>query len=139
VIDNNHAVLAARFRDLNSAGRLLLPNAWDAASALVFEAAGFSAIGTTSGGIANARGLPDGERIGRAAMIREIATIVGAVDRPVSADIEAGYGDAPDDVADTVNAVLDVGVSGVNLEDSPPRGARRGRTTPDSAGDQRPH
>ena len=87
---HDHAARAARFRDLNLAGRLLLPNAWDAASARVFEDAGFPALGTTSGGIANARGLPDGEFIGRDAMVREIASIVRAVDRPVTADIEAG-------------------------------------------------
>jgi 2-methylisocitrate lyase-like PEP mutase family enzyme len=115
---NDHAARAARFRDLNLAGRLLLPNAWDAASARVFEDAGFSAIGTTSGGIANARGLPDGECIGRDAMIREIASIVRAVERPVTADIEAGYGHAAKDVAATVDAVLDAGVVGVNLEDN---------------------
>ena len=114
----DHAALAARFRDLNLAGRLLLPNAWDAASARIFEDAGFPAVGTTSAGIANARGLPDGERIGRDAMVREIASIVRAVDRPVTADIEAGYGHAPADVAATVNAVLDVGVVGINLEDN---------------------
>lgn len=114
----DHAARAARFRDLNLAGRLLLPNAWDAASARIFEDAGFSAIGTTSGGIANARGLPDGELIGRDAMVREIASIVHAVVRPVTADIEAGYGDAPADVAAMVNAVLDVGAVGVNLEDN---------------------
>lgn len=113
-----HAARAASFRDLNLAGRLLLPNAWDAASARIFEHAGFPAIGTTSGGIANARGLPDGERIGRDAMVVEIASIVRAVDGPVTADIEAGYGPAPVDVAATVDAVLDIGVVGVNLEDN---------------------
>ena len=113
-----HAARAASFRDLNLAGRLLLPNAWDAASARIFEHAGFPAIGTTSAGIANARGLLDGERIGRDAMVVEIASIVRAVDRPVTADIEAGYGHAPVDVAATVNAVLDIGVVGVNLEDN---------------------
>ncbi len=112
---------AAAFRDLNRAGRLLLPNAWDAASARVFEDAGFAAIGTTSAGIANARGLADGECIGRDAMVREIASIAAAVNVPVTADIEAGYGDTPADVADTVTAVLDAGAVGVNLEDSRPR------------------
>jgi 2-methylisocitrate lyase-like PEP mutase family enzyme len=115
---DDQAARAARFRDLNLAGRLLLPNAWDAASARVFEDAGFLALGTTSAGIANARGLPDGECIGRDEMVREIASIVRAVDRPVSADIEAGYGHAPGDVAATVQAVLDAGVVGINLEDN---------------------
>jgi 2-methylisocitrate lyase-like PEP mutase family enzyme len=108
---------AARFRELNMNGRLLLPNAWDAASARVFEHAGFQAIGTTSGGIAYARGFPDGETIGRARMLDEIQTIVEAVDVPVTADIEAGYGGAAADVAGTVAAVLDLGAVGVNIED----------------------
>jgi len=115
--DNDHLSRARRFRDLNLAGRCLLPNAWDAASARVFEQAGFLAIGTTSGGIATARGLPDGEHIGRQGMVRELITIVNAVRVPLSADIEAGYGDAPDDVAETVQAVLDAGAVGINLED----------------------
>jgi 2-methylisocitrate lyase-like PEP mutase family enzyme len=65
---------ATQFRELHARGHLLLPNAWDAASASVFEHVGFPAIGTTSGGIANARGLPDGEIIGRARMVEEIRT-----------------------------------------------------------------
>jgi 2-methylisocitrate lyase-like PEP mutase family enzyme len=113
----DRATHAARFRELNLEGHLLLPNAWDAASARVFEDAGFPAIGTTSGGIANARGLLDGEAIGRTRMLEEIRAIVEAVRVPVTADIEAGYGDAAGDVAQTVAAVLELGVAGVNLED----------------------
>src|SRR5688572_6155096 len=112
------AALAARFRDLNLAGRLLLPNAWDAASARIFEHAGFAAIGTTSAGIAYTRGLRDAEHISREVMVREIATMVAAVDCPVSADIEAGYGSSPAEVAATIEAVLDAGAVGVNLEDN---------------------
>jgi 2-methylisocitrate lyase-like PEP mutase family enzyme len=108
---------ATTFCELHLRGHLLLPNAWNAASARVFEHAGFPAIGTTSGGIANARGLPDGETIGRATMLEEIRTIVEAVHVPVTADIEAGYGDAPSDVAQTVTAILALGVVGVNIED----------------------
>lgn len=111
------AARAARFRDLHAAGRLLLPNAWDAASARVFELAGFPAIGTTSAGIANARGLPDGEAIGRDAMLHEISGIIDAVRVPVTADIEAGYGADPEDVARTVAMVRDLGAVGVNIED----------------------
>jgi 2-methylisocitrate lyase-like PEP mutase family enzyme len=115
---SNHTLLASRFGELNRAGRLLLPNAWDAASARIFEAAGFPAIGTTSAGIAYARGLRDGQQIARDAMLAEIRTIVDAVACPITADIEAGYGSSPNDVAATVEAVLDAGVAGVNLEDS---------------------
>jgi 2-methylisocitrate lyase-like PEP mutase family enzyme len=110
--------LAERFREQNRAGRLLLPNAWDAASARVFEKAGFTAIGTTSAGIAYAHGFQDAERIGRNAMVRAIATVVRTVSCPVSADIEAGYGSSARDVTATVDAVLDVGVVGINLEDN---------------------
>ncbi len=109
---------AAEFQAMNRAGRLLLPNAWDAASARIFEAAGFPAIGTTSAGIAYANGLRDGQQIAPDAMIREIAAIVAAVRCPVTADIEAGYGESADRVAETVNAVVQAGAVGINLEDS---------------------
>jgi 2-methylisocitrate lyase-like PEP mutase family enzyme len=80
------------FYRLNLEGNLLLPNAWDAASARLFEQAGFPAIGTTSAAIAYSRGFRDAQKITRDAMMREIASIVAAVDVPVNADIEAGYG-----------------------------------------------
>jgi 2-methylisocitrate lyase-like PEP mutase family enzyme len=115
------AELAMRFRDANRAGRLLLPNAWDAASARVFEAVGFTAIGTTSAGIAYAHGVRDAEQIDRDTMVRAVASIVKAVSCPINADIEAGYGSSPTDVATTVDAVLDAGVAGINLEDNPHR------------------
>jgi 2-methylisocitrate lyase-like PEP mutase family enzyme len=110
--------LAARFREQNRAGRLLLPNAWDAASARIFEEAGFTAIGTTSAGIAYAQGFQDAQRISRDAMVRAVATIVRSVSCPVSADVEAGYGAGAADVAATVDAILDAGVVGINLEDN---------------------
>ncbi len=110
--------LAARFNEQNRAGRLLLPNAWDAASARIFEDAGFGAIGTTSAGIAYSHGLQDAEHIGRDAMVRAVATIVNAVSCPVSADIEAGYGASAADVEQTVEAVVDAGAVGINLEDN---------------------
>src|SRR5260221_10092666 len=115
---SDHASAAMRFLGLNRAGKLVLPNAWDAASARVFEEVGFPAIATTSAGIAYARGRRDGQQLRRGAMVREIGSIVAAVSVPVNADIEAGYGPSPHDVAKTVSAALDVGVAGINLEDS---------------------
>ena len=109
---------AERFRDLNRAGGLILPNAWDAVSAAVLAAAGFPAIATTSAGVAFARGYADAELIGRDAMVREIALIARTVSVPVSADIEAGYGPDIADVSDTIDAVIDAGAVGVNLEDA---------------------
>lgn len=109
---------ARLFRDLNRAGGLRLPNAWDCASARIFAAQGFPALATTSGGIAYARGFQDAEYIGREAMLAEIAAIVAAVrPLPVSADIEAGYGAAPEAVAGTVAGVIAAGAVGINLED----------------------
>ncbi len=109
---------AKTFRDLHIQGRLLLPNAWDAASARIFAAAGFPAIGTTSAGIAYSRGFRDAQQISRDEMMHEVAIITHAVDIPVTADIEAGYGPGIDDVIETVHAVIDAGAVGVNLEDN---------------------
>ncbi len=97
---------------------LLLPNAWDIASVKVFEQAGFPAIGTTSAGIAFANGYPDGQQISRDEMLAQIKRMVAAVDVPVSADIEAGYGPIPDDVAATIKGVIEAGAAGINLEDN---------------------
>jgi 2-methylisocitrate lyase-like PEP mutase family enzyme len=98
---------------------LALPNAWDVASARVFEEAGARAIATTSPGIANALGYPDGEKIPREEMLSAVARIVRAVSVPVTADVEAGYGPSPRDVEKTVSELAQTGAVGLNLEDSP--------------------
>jgi 2-methylisocitrate lyase-like PEP mutase family enzyme len=109
---------ALRFHALHRGGRILvLPNAWDAASARIFELAGARAIATTSAGVAAALGYPDGERVRRELMIPVVERIVATVDVPVSVDAEAGYGDTIDDVRETARAVLAAGAVGVNLED----------------------
>jgi 2-methylisocitrate lyase-like PEP mutase family enzyme len=109
---------AKAFRELNAKGHLLLPNAWDAVSARMFEEAGFAAIGTTSAGIAYTRGVRDGQRISRLTMMHEVAIIAGAVRAPVSADIESGYGADPQDVAQSVGEAMRAGAVGINLEDN---------------------
>ncbi len=109
---------ADRFRKLHrDANILVLPNAWDAASAKIFERAGFSAIATTSAGIANAYGYPDGERMSRGEMLEAIRRIAVTVALPVTADMEAGFGDTPEEVAQTARLVLEAGAIGLNLED----------------------
>jgi len=80
--------------------------------------AGFSAIATTSAGVAFALGFPDGQRISRDRMLESVAQIVAAVPVPVTADLEAGYGPRPEDVASTVRGALNVGAVGCNIEDS---------------------
>jgi 2-methylisocitrate lyase-like PEP mutase family enzyme len=96
---------------------LLLPNAWDALSARVFEASGFAAIATTSAGVAWSLGYADGERAPRAEIVAATARIARAVNVPVTADIEAGFGVTPDEVQQTVAAIIDAGAVGVNIED----------------------
>src|SRR5713226_5970359 len=96
---------------------LLLPNVWDVASARVFEEAGFVATATTSAGIAFALGYPDGQRISLEEMLEVVARIAAAVKVPVSADVEAAYGDRPEDAARTARGVIEAGAVGMNLED----------------------
>jgi 2-methylisocitrate lyase-like PEP mutase family enzyme len=94
---------------------LVLPNAWDVASAGLFEEAGFPAIATTSGGVAAALGYPDGEAIPATEMLGAVARIARAVSVPVTADLEAGYGLSPQDL---VAALLETGAVGMNHEDT---------------------
>ena len=98
---------------------LVLPNAWDVASARIVEQAGFPAIATSSAGVAFALGYPDGERISRDEMAAAVARIVAHVAVPVTADMEAGYGRRPEDAAATVRAAIAAGAVGMNFEDSP--------------------
>lgn len=122
----SQAAKAERLLALHHGPRiLLLPNAWDAASARIFEEAGFPAIATTSAGIANALGYPDGERISRQEMIDAIAGIAGAVAVPVTADVEAGYGATAEAAAETARQVVAAGAVGLNLEDSAGNGERK--------------
>jgi 2-methylisocitrate lyase-like PEP mutase family enzyme len=116
---------AARFRSLHSGPRLLvLPNAWDAISARIFEDAGFPAVATTSAGLANVLGYPDGEFAPRDEVMFMVRRIAQTVRVPVTADIEAGYGaSSVEEVVKTVQGVLDAGAVGINLEDSDPRSA----------------
>lgn len=96
---------------------LVLPNAWDVASALIIQEAGFDAIATTSAGMAWSLGYPDGEVITRDEMLAAVARISRAVNLPVSADLEGAYGLRPEDAADTVRGAIRAGVAGINLED----------------------
>jgi len=110
---------ATAFRKMHERSRILvLPNAWDAVSARILEAAGFPAIATTSAGVAWALGYPDGERADRDEMIAAIGRMARSVAVPVTADIEAGFGNTPEQVADMVKRVIEAGAVGINLEDS---------------------
>jgi 2-methylisocitrate lyase-like PEP mutase family enzyme len=125
---------AERFRNLHRGpSLLLLPNAWDAISARIFAAAGFPAVATTSGGVAWALGYADGEEAPWHEVVAATARIVRATPAPVTADIEAGYGDTPEAVASSIAEIIGVGAVGVNLEDGTPRGTAPIRTVADAA------
>ena len=109
---------AEALRDLHVPGDpLLLLNAWDAASAVVIARAGARAIATSSAAAANALGYADGQHLTREQMLGAVAAIAGAVDLPVTADMEAGYGDEPEAAAATARGVVGVGAVGLNMED----------------------
>jgi len=115
---NAQARKAEELRKLHSGPKVLvLPNAWDVASARVLEELGFPAIATTSAGVAFALGYPDGQRVSRDEMLEVVARIVRAVRVPVTADMEAGYGTTPKDMAETAKAIVAAGAAGLNLED----------------------
>jgi len=110
---------ANAFREMHHSGKILvLPNVWDVASARVIEEAGFSAIATTSAGVAFSLGYPDGQKISRQEMLARVSRIAHAVAVPVTADVEAGYGDRPEDAAETALGVIEASAVGMNLEDS---------------------
>jgi 2-methylisocitrate lyase-like PEP mutase family enzyme len=109
---------AEQLRKLHNGPRLLvLPNAWDVASARVLEELGYPAIATTSAGVAFALGYSDGQRISRDEMLDVVARIARAVRVPVTADMESGYGKTPADMAETAKAIVGAGAVGLNLED----------------------
>ena len=109
---------AERLLRLHQGPRILvLTNVWDVASARIVENAGFEAIATSSAAVANSLGYPDGERISRREMLQMVRRIASKVSVPVSADLEAGYGDGPEAMTDTARELIEAGSVGLNLED----------------------
>ncbi len=106
------------FAELHRGGVLVLPNAWDVASAVIVASAGAAAVATTSAGVAWGLGAPDGDRLDRDRALDLVARIAAAVDVPVTADLEGGYADTPEGVAETVRRAGAAGAAGVNLEDA---------------------
>lgn len=117
---------AERFVELHREGCFLLPNAWDVGSARVLESAGFPAVATTSAGVAFSLGRPDHDfheekepdgRIDRETMIRRVRDIADELRVPLSADLEDGFGEAPETVAETISMTRAAGAAGGNIED----------------------
>ena len=127
------AAKAEAFRALHRGPRLLLmANAWDAVTARLFEAEGFAAVATTSGGVSWTLGYADGEAAPWDEVVEQTARIARAVAVPVTADIEGGFGATPEAVGRSITDIIGAGAVGVNLEDSV-KGPEPMRTLEDAA------
>ncbi len=109
---------AARLRALHDRpGAFVIPNPWDAGTAKILASLGFEALTTTSAGLAFSLGRSDGS-IGRAETLENARQIVEATDLPVAADLENGYGDSPEDAAETIRLAAEAGLVGGSIEDA---------------------
>lgn len=109
---------ANAFRALHDGPDILfLPNNWDVTSAKLLAGAGFPAVATTSAGVCYVFGYPVGERIPRDLMLDMVRRSADAVDIPVSADMESGFGDTPEAVRETARLTVEAGAVGMNIED----------------------
>src|SRR2546423_7747272 len=118
-VQKRQAAAVAKFRALHESGCFVLPNPWDAGSAIFLERAGFVAVATTSAGAAFARGLPDEAwAMPRAVMLEHIAEVAAATSLPVNADFQNGYADSPEGVAESVALCVATGVAGLSIEDN---------------------
>ncbi len=106
------------FRDLHgAAGGFIIPNPWDAGAAKLLEQWGFKALATTSAGFSFSRGRPDNS-VPRGPLLEHLAQIAAATTLPVSADLENGFGDSPEEVAATIRMAAATGVVGGSIEDT---------------------
>jgi 2-methylisocitrate lyase-like PEP mutase family enzyme len=108
-----------KFKDLHYGKNLfVLPNAWDAKSALLFQEKGFRAVGTSSAAVAASLGYEDGEGMLFEDYLFIIKRILSTVNVPVTIDMEMGYGKNNNQIADNVQKLVELGVAGINIEDS---------------------
>ncbi|MEB2286150.1 MAG: 2-methylisocitrate lyase [Polyangiaceae bacterium UTPRO1] len=107
----------AAFREMHRSGCFVIPNPWDVGSALFLQRAGFEALATTSAGYAWSQGRADG-RVPLPAVIEHLKAMSAAVDVPINADFESGFGADPAAVAKSVRQAVAAGVSGLSIEDS---------------------
>src|SRR5215471_7337302 len=115
----NNLSTITQFRVLHQSGCFVLPNPWDAGSAIYLERLGFKALATTSAGFAFAKGLPDGPAfVPREMMLDHFREIATATSLPVNADFQNGYADEPEEVAESVKLCVATGVAGLSIEDA---------------------
>lgn len=111
---------------------LLLANVWDAHSAKLAQQAGYKALGSSSHAIANSLGFEDGENISFEQLYFVVKHIKNVVQIPLSVDFEAGYSDNPEEVAQYVKQLADIGIAGINLEDGIVKDGKRILGNPES-------
>jgi len=117
-MSHEQSARAQAFRQLHSGTEpLVLPNAWDAASARIIEKSGAKAVATSSAAMAWALGRPDGEQLALEDLLTATRRVIEAVDVPVSIDIERGYGEDAEDTGGLVGALIQLGAVGINIED----------------------
>lgn len=115
--DTNSTNKYSDFARLHQSSELfVMPNPWDAGSTRIFSQLGFKALATTSGGMANSLGKRDGH-VTREEAIEHCSDIAAATPLPVSADLENGYGDSPESIADMITEIAATGVAGCSIED----------------------
>lgn len=114
----SQAEKGTRFKSLHEGPKaLLIPNIWDGGSARMVAGLGFKALATSSGAAAGVLGRRDGQ-ITREEALSQVRSIVAATDLPVSADLEKGFGDSPEIVAETIRLAADCGLAGCSIEDA---------------------
>jgi 2-methylisocitrate lyase-like PEP mutase family enzyme len=108
------------FRELHDSGEILvLPNPWDVGTARIFANIGFQGLATTSAGLAFSLGRRDGDgAVSRDQTLEHVRTIVDATPLPVTADLENGFGESPETVAETVRLAGEIGLAGASIEDA---------------------
>ncbi|HEY4325413.1 MAG TPA: isocitrate lyase/phosphoenolpyruvate mutase family protein, partial [Mucilaginibacter sp.] len=111
-----------RFEDLlalhKNAEPLLIGNAWNAQSAKIFEQQKFKVIGTSSAAVAESLGYADGQEMSLETYLFIVERIAASVSAILTVDLEAGYGDTPEQIAANIARLYNIGVSGINIEDS---------------------
>jgi 2-methylisocitrate lyase-like PEP mutase family enzyme len=118
---NSRAQKVERFRRLHDAGCFVIPNPWDAAGARMMECLGFSALATTSSGFAFSKGRTDGAgEVSQEESLGYASEIIAATALPVTADLEDGYAETPQGVAETVRRAAEAGLAGISIEDTQP-------------------
>ncbi len=117
----NQVTLAQKFLNLHNVNSpLLLANAWDVGSAIIFDLAGFHAIASTSAGVAFAQGYADGQNIPLKNILDITNDITSKISVPFSVDIESGFGDSISDICEVITKIISNGAVGINIEDVNP-------------------